>query len=159
MSAIKITGLKVFFPLFLLLIFSCSETSKKRKNNGFEAVEFVVFSKVGGKDGDYRTVKITQDSLFLNVGKTLLNRHKQWKAKLSEEQKNMLFGCLKVNQLAFIRSSESKQFKKEWDETFQVKTTKTSYVFVNAYNDADNYNQLKNFKIKLEKLIPKEYGL
>jgi len=149
----------MFFPVFLLLIFSCKDSSKKVKNTGFETIEYVVYSQVGGKDGSYKTVKVTQDSIILNKGETALNLHKTWKAKLSKQQKNSIFNQLKVNQLAFIRSSESKQFKKEIDETFQVKTTKTSHVFVNAFNDEENYKQLKNFKTELEKLIPKEYGL
>lgn len=159
MSAIKNAGLKIFFPVFLLLIFSCTDSSKEVKNTDFETIEYVVYSQVGGKDGSYKTVKVTQDSIILNKGKTALNLHKTWEAKLSKQQKNSIFNQLKVNQLAFIRSSESKQFKKEIDETFQVKTTKTSHVFVNAFNDEENYKQLKNFKTELEKLIPKEYGL
>ena len=159
MSAIKNAGLKMFFPVFLLLIFSCKDSSKKVKNTGFETIEYVVYSQVGGKDGSYKTVKVTQDSIILNKGKTAFNVHKTWKTKLSEKQKKSIFNQLKVNQLAFIRSSASKQFKKEIDETFQVKTTKTSHVFVNAFNDEENYKQLKNFKTELDKLIPKEYGL
>lgn len=64
MSAIKKAGLKIFFPTFLLLIFSCTDSSKKNKNNGFETVEYVVYSQVGGKDGSYKTIKLPKILLF-----------------------------------------------------------------------------------------------
>ena len=158
MSAIKIFGLKSFFPLLLLLIFSCSETSKsEKKNTGDERVEYIVFSRVGGRGGNYKTIRVTQDSVVLSLGNTSKNLHKIWKKALSDKVKAELFGKLNVNQLSFIKSSESIQAQDGADETFQIKTSRTSYVFVNAYNDEYNYRQLENFKIQLKKIIPKEF--
>ena len=154
----KISGLKIFFPMLLLLIFSCSEKSKsERKTTGEETIQYVIFSKVGGRGGNYKTIKITQDSIVLSLGNTSKNVHKTWKKALSDKNQAEIFGKLKINELAFIKSSESVQVKEEADETFQIKTSRTSYVFVNAYNDEYNYRQLKNFKIHLEKIIPREY--
>lgn len=158
MSAIKISGLKIFFPVFLLLIFSCSKSSdSKDKTTSEETLEYVIFSKVGGDEGNYKTIKITQDSILLDVGKTSKNIHRSWKMPLTENGKKQLFSIFKINQLPFIKSSESRQATDGTDETFQIKTSRTSYVFVNAYNDEYNYRQLKNFKTQLEKLIPKEF--
>lgn len=158
MSAIKISGLKSFVPLLLLLIFSCSETSKsEKKNTGDERVEYIVFSRVGGRGGNYKTIRISQDSVVLSLGNTSRNLHKIWKKALSDKTRDELFGKLKINQLSFIKSSESVQANDGADETFQIKTSRTSYVFVNAYNDEYNYSQLENFKTQLKKIIPKEF--
>jgi len=158
MSAIKISGWKIFFPLLLLLIFSCSEKQvSDKKNAGVETLDYIVYSKVGGESGNYKTVKVTQDSVVLSFGNTLKNHHTTWKKALPDDVKEELFGKLKINQLSFIKSSESIQAQDGADETFQIKTSRTSYVFVNAYNDEYNYRQLRNFKTHLEKIIPKGF--
>ncbi|WP_131725553.1 MULTISPECIES: hypothetical protein [unclassified Chryseobacterium] len=158
MSAIKISGLNIFFPVFLLLIFSCSKPSEKTgKSKGEETFEYIILSEVGGMGGHYKNIKVTQDSVILTTGNTMTNRNQTWNKALSTKDKTELFGQLKINQLAFIKSSESLQAADGVDETFQVKTSRTSYVFVNAYNDGYNYRQLANFKAKLAKIIPEKY--
>lgn len=158
MSAVKISGLKIFFPVFLLLIFSCSEIkNKEKKKSGEDKIEYVIFSVVGGHGGYYKTIKVTQDSVFLVTGNTVSNVHKSWKKHLPELKRQEILGQLKIHQFMFIKSSESRQPVDGVDETFQIKTKDSSYVFVNAYNDEENYPQLKNFKTKLSTILPKQY--
>jgi len=158
MSAIKKSGLKTFFPMLLLLIFSCSESKNTdRKNSEEDKVEYVIFSIVGGHAGYYKTIKVTQDSVVLATGNTASNTHKSWRKSLSELKRKEILGQLKIHQFMFIKSSESRQPVDGLDETFQIKTQDSSYVFVNAYNDKENYQQLKNFKTKLNTILPKQY--
>ncbi|WP_312077268.1 hypothetical protein [Chryseobacterium sp.] len=158
MSAIKKSGLRIFFPMLLLLIFSCSESKKTDKKKSEEdKVEYVIFSIVGGHGGYYKTIKVTHDSLLLATGNASSNTHKSWKQIVPEQKSKEILGQLNIHQFMFIKSSESRQPVDGVDETFQIKTKDSSYVFVNAYNDKENYQQLKNFKTKLNTILPKQY--
>lgn len=153
MSAIKFLGLKIFFSTVLLLIFlSCNEEAKK---NIFESNEitFISFSNVSGNLGNYRIIKITQDSITAETGNTTRQTHQQWASKTSPKIWKELTSYFDLKSLDHIKSSESIQAKGGTDEVFQIKTSKKSHVYVNSYHDTLHYKQFERFKSQLEKIL------
>lgn len=154
MSAIKIHDLKILFPMFLLLIFfSCSEKSKAPQNT--EEITFIGVSNIGGQLGNYRIIKVTKDSIRLESGMTSNKKHKEWSKAITPKIWKNLTSAFKISTLSTIESSPSIQPIDGIDETFQIKTTKSSHVFVNAYNDT-HYRQFENFKNQLNSILPQE---
>lgn len=158
MSAIKINSLKMLFSIFLLLtLFSCNkENSDKKLSSGKpEEITFIGLSYVGGEQGNYRIIKITKDSIHLETGTNEVKKHKSWKKSITPETWKKLTSWFKINDLSLIESSPSIQSIDGIDESFQIKTTKKSHVFVNAYNDV-HYKQFENFKNQLNTILPQE---
>lgn len=159
MSAIKIKDLNTVFLIFLLLMFfSCSEKASENKPivKTNEEITFIGLSNIGGSLGSYRIIKITKDSIHLEKGFTVGKKHQEWNSAISKKTWKTLISSINTEDLDQIKSSLSIQ-PDGIDEGFQIKTTKNFHIYVNAYNDTANYRQLQNFKIKLEKIIPKEY--
>ncbi len=159
MSAIKNLSLKNLFPTFLLLIFFSCEQKKEIPVKACVSNEiiFIGFSKVGGKGGNYKTVKITKDSIKLEQGSTATHKHQQWASNINNEDWKNLTSSFDTATLDKIKSSESIQAQDGMDETFQIKTSKKSHVYVNSYNDSIHYKQFEKFKSQLDKILPKEY--
>ncbi|WP_326980887.1 hypothetical protein VUJ46_11245 [Chryseobacterium sp. MYb264] len=160
MSAIKNLRLKIFFPTFLLLIFFSCEQKKEipvKAAATSNEITFVGFSKVGGKGGNYRTIKITKDSIQLEQGSTVTKKHKQWASSVTPDHWKLLTSSFDLTTLDHIKSSESVQAQDGIDETFRIKTTKKSHVYVNSYHDSIHYKQFEKFKSQLDKILPKEY--
>jgi hypothetical protein len=158
MSAIKKTGLKIFFPLFLLLIFfSCDKKTEKVPVKNPNEITLISLSNVGGSLGNYRIIKVTKDSVKLEQGIAANKTHKQWGSAISTETWNKLISPIDVKTLDKIKSSPSKQSVDGIDETFQVRTPKKIHVYVNSDVDTIHYRQFEDFKIQLEKILPKEY--
>lgn len=158
MSAIKIKVLKTFFSTLLLLtLFSCNKESRESKSSGnAEEITFIGLSNIGGELGNYRIIKITKDSIHLETGINAGEKHREWHKAISSKTWKKLTSSFKVNDLSLIQSSPSIQGIDGIDETFQIKTTKSSHVFVNAYSDT-HYRQFENFKNQLSIILPKEY--
>ncbi|WP_267401904.1 MULTISPECIES: hypothetical protein [unclassified Chryseobacterium] len=159
MSAIKNLSLKNLFPTFLLLIFFSCEQKKEisLKAETSNEITFMGFSKVGGKGGNYKTVKITKDSIKLEQGSTATQKHQKWASNINNEDWKNLTSSFDTATLDKIKSSESIQAQDGMDETFQIKTSKKSHVYVNSYNDSIHYKQFEKFKSQLDKILPKEY--
>jgi len=159
MLAIKNARLKIFFPTFLLLtFFSCEQKNKApAKAETSNAITFIGVSEVGGKSGNYRIVKISQDSVKLEQGSTVSQKHRQWTSGISKEDWKNLTASFDIRTLDKITSSESLQAQGGTDETFQIKTSKRSHVFVNSNHDSIHYRQFEKFKSQLDKILPKEY--
>lgn len=159
MSAIKNLRSKIFFPTFLLLIFFSCEQKKvpTQPETTSNEITFIGVSKVGGKGGNYRTIKITKDSIKLEQGSTATQKHKQWASAMHPENWKQLTSSFDLTTLDKIKSSESLQAQDGMDETFQIKTSKKSHVYVNSYNDSIHYKQFEKFKSQLDKILPKEY--
>ena len=159
MSAIRIKDLNTaFFAFLLLMFFSCSKKASANKPiiKSNEEITFIGLSHIGGDSGSYRIIKITKDSIRLEKGFTVEKKHLEWNSAISKKTWQRLVSSFKIKDLDQIKSSLSIQ-PDGIDESFQIKTTKNSHIYVNAYNDTTNYRQLQNFKNKLEKIIPKEY--
>lgn len=158
MSTVKTNDLKALLSMFLLLtFFSCSEKSSKNKPSPRdpEEITFISLSNVGGELGNYSSYKITQDSIHFEGGTTANQKHNEWKKAITPQIWKNLISSIKIKDLDLIESSPSIQPIDGIDETFQIKTTKKSHVFVNAYSDT-HYRQFEEFKIKLENLTPKK---
>lgn len=158
MSAIKINSLKTLFSIFLLLtLFSCNkENSDKKLLSGKpEEITFIGLSYVGGEQGNYRIIKITKDSIHLETGTNEVKKHKSWKKPITPETWKKLTSWFKIKDLSLVESSPSIQSIDGIDESFQIKTTNKSHVFVNAYNDV-HYKQFENFKNQLNTILPQE---
>lgn len=158
MSAVKISDLKIFVSMFLLLIFfSCSDKiADKNSDSKSEAITFIGFSEIGGELGYYKVIKVTKDSIHLETGKTLEKTHRQWHSAINPETWKNLISSFKIKNLDSIKSSPSIQPIDGIDESFQIKTSKKSHVYVNSQNDI-HYNQFARFKQELLKIIPQEY--
>lgn len=159
MSTVKIARLRSLFSMFLLLMFfCCSEktTENKSSSTGPEEITFIGLSNVGGQLGNYRNIKISKDSIHLEQGSTVNQKHNEWHKSITPQTWKNLASSIKVKDLSFIESSPSIQHLDGMDETFQIKTTKSSYVFVNSYSDK-HYRQFEEFKIKLENILPKKH--
>lgn len=151
-------GLKILFSMFLLLIFfSCSEQNAKRNNDSEkETITFISLSDIGGQLGYYRIIKITKDSIFLETGQTAIKKHQEWHSAIQPNAWNKITSSFKIKNLDNIKSSPSIQPIDGIDESFQIKTTKKSHVYVNAQNDI-HYRQFADFKKEIFKIIPKKY--
>lgn len=159
MSTVKTASLRILFFAFLLLIFfCCSEKSADNKNSSTspEEITFIALSNVGGQLGSYNNIKITQDSIHVERGMTVNQKHSEWHQAISPTIWKNLSSSFKIKDLSLIESSPSIQHLDGMDETFQIKTTKKSHVFVNSYNDK-HYRQFEEFKIKIGNIIPKKY--
>lgn len=157
MSAVKINSLKMVFSTFLLLMFfSCKKGTEKVDDQPNE-ITFIGVSEVGGKLGYYKIIKITKDSIKLTQGISTKNLHKQWNSAIDQQTWKQLISPIDLKTLGKIKSSESVQPIDGADETFQIKTLKSSHLYLNSYNDTIYYKQLQAFKDQLEKILPKEY--
>lgn len=148
----------MLFSIFLLLtLFSCNkENSDKKLLSGKpEEITFIGLSYVGGEQGNYRIIKITKDSIHLETGTNEVKKHKSWKKSITPETWKKLTSWFKIKDLSLVESSPSIQSIDGIDESFQIKTTKKSHVFVNAYNDV-HYKQFENFKNQLNTILPQE---
>ncbi|MCI3939273.1 hypothetical protein MQX03_19035 [Chryseobacterium aahli] len=158
MSTVKTNALRVILSMFLLLtFFSCSEKSFENKPSPKdpEEITFISLSHVGGQLGNYSSYKITRDSIHFEGGMTANQKHNEWHRAITPQIWKNLISSIKIKDLGLIESSPSIQPIDGIDETFQIKTTKKSHVFVNAYSDT-HYRQFEEFKIKLENLSPKQ---
>jgi hypothetical protein len=158
MSTVKTASLRSFISMFLLLIFfSCNQTTEnKSSSTSPEEIIFIGLSNVGGELGNYKNIKITQDSIHLDQGSTLNQKHSEWHKAITPKIWENLTSSFKIKDLSLIESSPSIQHLDGMDETFQIKTTKNSHVYVNSYSDK-YYLQFEEFKIKLGNIIPKKY--
>ena len=160
MSATKIYDLKLSFSIFLLLtLFSCnqSENQKKPVPENNDKITLISLSHIGGSSGSYKIIKITEDSIHSEQGIAAHKTHKEWHSAISVKTWEKLTSLIDAKTLDHIKSSPSIQFIDGIDETFQIRTSKKSHVYVNAYHDTAHYKQLQNFKTQLEKILPKEY--
>ncbi|WP_419869997.1 hypothetical protein [Chryseobacterium sp. CT-SW4] len=158
MSAIKNTSWKILFSTFLLLIFfSCSSKEEKNTDQLHEEIDYIVLSYVGGQSGSYKIIKIKKDSLYLEKGSAANHTHREQRVAINNMLWKKIVSPLDIENLDLIESSPSIQSVDGIDETFQIKTTKKSHVYVNAYNDTVHYKRLQNMKNELEKILPKEY--
>ncbi len=159
MSAIKLNILKIFFSILLLLtLLFCTqnESAKKTSSANHEEITFIELSHVGGELGSYSNLKITKDSIHFERGMSANKTHNEWHNKISTKDWKNLTSSFKIKDFNSIESSPSIQPIDGMDETFQIKTTKSSHVFVNAYSDK-HYRQFEEFKIKLQNIIPKKH--
>ncbi|SDL64787.1 hypothetical protein [Chryseobacterium taihuense] len=152
MSAVKIKGLKIFFSMFLLLIFFSCENKNTPKHNTKERIESISISHIGGRNGFYEIIKIRRDSLFFESGTSKPAKNTSWKNAVNIPSWDALASSFKLKNLDSIRSSPSIQHLDGIDETFIIKTNKKSHIYVNAYHDV-HYYQFENFKQKLEKIL------
>lgn len=147
----------MLFSTFLLLIFfSCKKETEKASEKSNE-ITFISISKVGGKLGHYKIIKVSKDSIKLTQGISTKNLHKQWNSAINPETWKKLTSTIDSKTLGKIKSSESVQPIDGADESFQIKTSQKSYFYLNSYNDTLYYKQLQAFKDQLEKILPKEY--
>lgn len=158
MSTVKTHVLRPLFSMFLLLIFfSCSQKTNDDKilSTGVEEITFIGFSNVGGEAGNYSNVRITKDSIHFEEGTTANRKHSEWHKAITPVVWKNLVSSFKIKDLSIVESSPSIQHLDGIDETFQIKTSKKSHVFVNAYSDV-RYRQFEEFKIKLKNILPKQ---
>lgn len=159
MSAIKNWGLKIFFPIFLLLIFfSCNDHQKEKISvkNPNEIIS-IKYSDIGGELGNYKIVNITRDSIHLETGITDNKIHKEWKSSISPETWKRITSTIDIKTLDKIESSPSKQSVDGFDETFQIRTAKKYHAYVNSYADTIYYKQLQHLKDQIQLILPLEY--
>lgn len=159
MPAIRNYSLKISFSTLLLLVsFSCDKkTGKAPIINSPNEITFISLSNIGGDLGNYRIIKVTKDSIHLEKGIAAHKIHQQWSSTINPEIWKNLISSIEIEDLDYIKSSPSIQPVEGIDETFQIKTSKKSHVYVNSYNDTIHYRQLQKFKDRLEKILPKEY--
>ncbi|MDQ0592922.1 hypothetical protein QFZ37_001291 [Chryseobacterium ginsenosidimutans] len=159
MSAIKNLGLNIFFLIFLLLIFfSCNE--KKTENNppkNSTEIISINYSDIGGDLGNYKIVKITKDSIHLEIGITKNKIHKEWKSAITPHIWQNLISTIDIKTLDKIKSSPSKQSVDGFDETFQIRTSKKYHAYVNSYVDTVYYKQFQKLKDQIQNILPTEY--
>lgn len=159
MSAIKNIGLKFFFPLLLLLIFFSCDSKKTENISQYKPNEIISinYSDIGGELGNYKIVKVTKDSIHLEMGITHNKIHKEWKSKITPQIWQRITSTIDVKTLDKIQSSPSHQSVDGIDETFQIRTPKNYHVYVNAYADTVYYKQLQKLKDQIVNILPEEY--
>jgi len=158
MSTVQTNVSRLLFSMFLLLIFfSCSKKNRENtiSSTSTEEITFIGFSNVGGESGNYSNVRITQDSIHFEDGTTANRKHNEWHKAITPAIWKNLVSSFKIKDLSLVESSPSIQHLDGIDETFQIKTSKKSHVFVNAYSDV-HYRQFEEFKIKLKNILPKQ---
>ena len=129
MSAVKISDLKIFVSMFLLLIFfSCSEkaANKKPDSKTEEITHIIGLSEIGGQLGLYRVIKVTKNSIHFETGATSTKKHKEWHSAIEPETWKSMTSSFKIRNLDGIESSPSIQPIDGIDKSFQIKTDKKS---------------------------------
>lgn len=151
-------GLKIFFSMFLLLIFFACSEKPTDKNSGSKTEEILLigWSEIGGESGYYKVIKVNKDSIHLETGETSTKKHKEWHSAIQPQIWKNISSSFKIKNLDRIESSPSIQPIDGIDESFQIKTNKKSHVYVNAQNDI-HYRQFADFKQQVLKVLPKEY--
>ncbi|WP_027379942.1 hypothetical protein [Chryseobacterium daeguense] len=158
MSAIKNLGLKISFPVFLLLIFfSCDSKKNEAAPFGPNEIISVNYSDIGGELGNYKIVKVTKDSIHLETGITQNKIHKEWKSAIAPQTWKQIISTIDVGTLDKIKSSPSKQSVDGMDETFQIRTRKKYHAYVNSFADTVYYKQLQKLKDQIQNILPQEY--
>ncbi|GAB0155517.1 hypothetical protein CHRYSEOSP005_07780 [Chryseobacterium sp. Alg-005] len=159
MSAISTCHLKIIFSTFVLLtFFFCQKKEAKTPSSPTtDTITWISLSYIGGHAGSYRIIKITNDSIFAERGATAHKTHRQKSLPIDYKVWKQLISSINIKSLDKIESSASIQSLNGIDETFQIRTPKKSYIYVNSYNDTVHYGQLQRFKDQLEKILPKEY--
>lgn len=155
----KKNGIIMILAFCSLLTFFCCTPEKKQSpdlKKEKEAISYIEFSTIGGQLGNYRIIKIDQDSLHFENGITATNKHKEWQQAINPKIWKDLANTLTISDLDKITSAPSVQPFDGVDETFQIKTQKTTHFYVNSYNDSIHYPQLQQLKNKIESLLPKE---
>ncbi|WP_426479848.1 hypothetical protein ACP3T3_10690 [Chryseobacterium sp. CBSDS_008] len=160
MPTTKIIYLKILFSILLLsAFFSCD--SKKAEPSVFHKspheITLISVSDIGGNLGNYRIIKATKDSVFVEKGMTANKTHKEWVSAINPETWKKLVSSVNIVDLDHIKSSPSRQSADGMDETFQIRTPKKSHIYVNAYADTLHYKQLQQLKEQLDHILPKEY--
>ncbi|EJL73859.1 hypothetical protein [Chryseobacterium populi] len=158
MSAIKKISLKIFFSTVLLLtFFSCLKKKRTTTVKNPNEITSISLSDIGGSLGSYRIIRITKDSIHSERGIAADKTHHRWDAAITPETWQNMVSAIDPNTLDKIKSSPSKQPVDGTDETFQIRTPKKSHVYVNSYVDNIHYKQFQKLKIRIEKILPKEY--
>lgn len=159
MSAIKYPGLKIFLLCILLLTFvSCSQKDSGTDHQDASEIISISYSDIGGHLGNYKIVKVTQDSIHAEQGVTKTKTHKEWKSAISPQTWKKLTSTIDAKTLDRIKSSPSQQSVDGFDETFQIRTSKKYHAYVNAFADTAHYQQLKKLKDQIQALLPTEYN-
>jgi hypothetical protein len=158
MPAVRNNSLKIIFSTLLLLaFFSCEKKSEKAPAKNSDEITFIGLSNVGGDMGNYRVIKISKDSIHAEQKTAASKIHQEWNSSIPPEIWKQLISSIDLKTLDKIKSSPSVQPVDGTDETFQIKTLKKSHVYVNSYVDTVHYKQFEQFKIQLDKILPKEY--
>lgn len=159
MSAIKYHSLKLFSLFILLLIFfSCNRKKEENYSGNANEIISISYSDIGGDLGNYKIVKINNDSVFAEQGVSAKKIHKEWKSAITPQIWKRVTASLNVKTLDKIKSSPSKQPVDGFDETFQIRTPKKYHVYVNSYSDTIYYQQLQKLKDQINALLPTEYN-
>lgn len=150
---------KLIFPIFLLsALFSCdSKKPEQRDSKNSNKITLIRLSHIGGTLGEYRIIKVTKDSVFAEKGATVNKTHQEWASAINMDTWKQLTSTIDVKDLDQIKSSPSQQSVDGIDETFQIRTSKKAYFFVNSFADPEHYKQLKQLKEQLDNILPKEY--
>lgn len=120
-------------------------------------ITFIRLSHIGGTMGEYRIIKVTQDSVFAEKGATVNKTHQEWASAINIATWKQLISSINIKDLDKIKSSPSQQSVDGIDETFQIRTPKKAHFYVNSFADPEHYKQLQQLKEQLDKILPKEY--
>ncbi|MDR3026137.1 hypothetical protein [Chryseobacterium sp.] len=160
MPTTKKLHLKILFSILLLsAFFSCDskKTEQTISNKNPHEITFISVSDIEGHLGNYRIIKVTEDSVFAEKGMAANQSHKKWTSAISSNTWKQIVSSVRIVDLDHIKSSPSQQPIGGTDETFQIRTPKKSHIYVNAYVDTLHYKQLQQLKEQLDKILPKEY--
>ncbi|WP_415328800.1 hypothetical protein [Chryseobacterium sp. MMS23-Vi53] len=159
MSAIKYFSLKIFsLSVLLLIFFSCDSKKPENISSNPNDIISISYSDIGGELGNYKIVKVTKDSIHLEMGATNNKAHKEWKSAIQPQVWKKLTSTIDVKTLDKIKSSPSKQSVDGFDETFQIRTQKKYHAYVNSYVDTVYYKQLQKLKDQIQAILPTEYN-
>ncbi|OCA79963.1 hypothetical protein BBH99_04850 [Chryseobacterium contaminans] len=158
MPTTKNVYLKLIFPIFLLsAFFSCDSKKSKQSAASANEITLIRLSHIGGTMGEYRIIKATKDSVFVEKGATANKTHQEWASAITPDTWKQLISSINVKDLDKIKSSPSQQSVDGIDETFQIRTSRKAHFFVNSFADPKHYKQLQQLKEQLDKILPKEY--
>ncbi|WP_347216735.1 hypothetical protein [Chryseobacterium sp.] len=160
MPTTKNIHLKILFSIFLLSAFFSCDSKKSKEPVAFKnpnEITFIRLSHIGGTMGEYRIIKVTEDSVFAEQGATANKTHKEWATAINSNAWKQLISSINIKDLDKIKSSPSQQSVDGIDETFQIRTSKKIHIYVNSFADPEHYKQLQQFKDQLDLILPKEY--
>ncbi|MBV8327850.1 MAG: hypothetical protein JO178_16305 [Chryseobacterium sp.] len=160
MPTTKNIHLKILFSIFLLsALFSCDQkkTVKTITPKNPDGITFISVSNIGGSLGQYRIIKITEDSIVAEKGITSNKTHTEWASAINTNTWKQLISSIRTGDLDDIKSSPSQQSVDGMDETFQIRTPKKSHIYVNSYVDTLHYRQFQLLKEQIDNILPKEY--
>jgi hypothetical protein len=113
------------------------------------------YGKSGGKDGSYINLEITKDSIKYSDGAEYPKYQNNYKEKTASDLWENLTRDFKISDFDKIKSTESVQYRDDYDKTITIEIDGFKHQILNGIIDKKNDQEIFLFVENIEKLIKK----